>query len=152
MENEQQMKEAACRYAESLFDSPEINKADEAYENSVKYHTKLFIDGVSWAAEHEHASYGKAEKVATQYARENAESEEMEDAVSSFMEGVEWYKIEVAQIWIRKEIIYNGQKGYTIEEKASRLRQFFTSTAGEIIIAVALGLIAVLALLINFAG
>lgn len=146
MENEQQMKEAACRYAESLFDSPEINKADEAYENSVKYHTKLFIEGANWAAEHEHASYRKAEKAATQYARENAELEEMEYAISSFMQGVEWYNIEAVQKWIREEVVVDGLKGYTIEEKSSKFRKFINSTAGEIAIAMifVLGLILVL--------
>lgn len=150
MENEQQIKTAAHKYAESLFDPQEINNP-EVLKNSVEYHAQIFTEGANWAAEHKCVSVDKAESAAKKYAKADGNPEDMDEVVSSFMEGAEWYNIEISKRWTRKEVVVDGQKGYIIEEKPSKLRQFFSSTAGEIIIAAILGIAAAIAIFINFA-
>ena len=127
METEEMMTCAAMEYAKSQFDAEQIDDKD-LYQNSVEFCVQVFKDGAGWAAQNPKSSFDKAEKAAAKYAKENADSADngiVDEISTDFIEGVEWYFIEVTHRWSRKPITVAGYDGYQIVENLPWWKRIF---------------------------
>lgn len=107
------LKEAARLYAESQFEPENIN--DPTYRDSLEALMQDFEAGANWVSSHLRASFEQAEATAKEYAQRLTDQENTDDIETSFLEGVEWYQVEVSKKWNRKPIIVDGNEGYQIE-------------------------------------
>lgn len=154
MEYKDLLVQAARTYAESMFDSADVNKPE--IKESIDYVATYFKDGADWAENHKRASYEKMEAAAHEYAlglvEDTKDADAVEEVAGNFMEGAEWYNIEVAKKWSRKVVTVEGREGYVIEEKPTWIRKVLDSLAWKIFIGVILGLGAVWAFVSSIVG
>ena len=154
MEYNENLAVMAQRYAESMFNPEDVNKPD--FKDSIDSVAEDFKSGANWAAAHKRASVEKTDAAAREYALDLVVDKKDADAVAEiaghFSDGAEWFYVEIAQVWTKKAVTYDGNEGYVMEEKPTLIRKIFDSLAWKIFIGVVLGLGAVWAFAISIAN